>query len=74
MLSKREISLPLALVLKNSNILSIFLSFFTISIYIYIYITILLEYIRVIVYKIFSIYKGLFNYLKGITSEFNNKR
>lgn len=62
MLSKREISLPLALVLKNSNILSIFLSFFTISIYIYI--TILLEYIRVIVYKIFSIYKGLFNYLK----------
>jgi hypothetical protein len=72
MLSKREISLPLALVLKNSNILSIFLSFFTISIYIYI--TILLEYIRVIVYKIFSIYKGLFNYLKGITSEFNNKR
>lgn len=72
MLSKREISLPLALVLKNSIILSIFLSFFTISIYIYI--TILLEYIRVIVYKIFSIYKGLFNYLKGITSEFNNKR
>lgn len=72
MLSKREISLPLALVLKNSNILSIFLSFFTISIYIYI--TILLEYIRVIIYKIFSIYKGLFNYLKGITSEFNNKR
>lgn len=72
MLSKREISLPLALVLKNSNILSIFLSFFTISIYIYI--TILLEYIRVIVYKIFSIYKGLFNYLKGITSEFKNKR
>lgn len=72
MLSKREISLPLALVLKNTNILSIFLSFFTISIYIYI--TILLEYIRVIVYKIFSIYKGLFNYLKGITSEFNNKR
>lgn len=72
MLSKREIPLPLALVLKNSNILSIFLSFFTISIYIYI--TILLEYIRVIVYKIFSIYKGLFNYLKGITSEFNNKR
>lgn len=72
MLSKREISLPLALVLKNSNILSIFLSFCTISIYIYI--TILLEYIRVIVYKIFSIYKGLFNYLKGITSEFNNKR
>lgn len=71
MLSKREISLPLALVLKNSNILSIFLSFFTISIYIYNY---TLEYIRVIVYKIFSIYKGLFNYLKGITSEFNNKR